>query len=278
MKYFILALATALMPLHAENRIVSLGGAITEIIYALGAGDQIVGLDKTSRYPAETSKRSQVGYARALSPEGVLSLSPNLVICTSEAGPPQSIEHLKNTGIEVLVLPEDHSLEGVKGRIRTIATRLDRKEAGEKLVAKIESAQTQLAAISDARPKTVFLMRHGSQGLMAAGKDTAAHAMLVFAGATNVADTYAGYKPLSAEFLAAAAPEIIVVGQRTLEAMGGMETLLENPALAITPAGRKQQVVAMDDAYLLSFGPRAGNAAVDLAAAIRAWSRHSDNH
>jgi len=199
----------------------------------------------------------------------VLSLKPNLVIGTTEAGPPQTIEHLKNTGVEILIIPEQHSLDGVESKIRAIANRLGLTEAGEKLAAEIEAAKAQLAKIPDTHPKAVFLMARDANGLMAAGQKTAADAMLALAGAKNVAGEYSGYKPLSAEFIAAAAPEVIVVSQRTLDAIGGKETLLKNPALALTPAGKNQQIIAMDDMYLLGFGPRAGQAAIDLAAAIR---------
>jgi len=271
MKYLAIALAVSLLSLHAEEkpRIVSLGGSVTEILYALGAQDQIVGVDLTSQYPVEAAKLPQVGYVRALSPEGILSLRPNLIIGTGEAGPPQTITHLKESGVEVLILPEDHSLEGVAAKIRAIAERLKLKEAGESLVQKIETAKADLAKTVGTHPRAVFLMARDANGLMAAGQKTAADAMLSLAGAKNVAGDYSGYKPLSAEFIAAAAPDVIIVGQRTLDAVGGEENLLKNPALTITPAGKNKRIIAMDDMYLLGFGPRAGDAAIELAAAIR---------
>jgi iron complex transport system substrate-binding protein len=78
---------------HADSlqRLVSVNGSVTEVVYALGAQGQLVGVDTTSKYPPETQKLPNVGYQRQLSAEGVLSLQPSLVLVTEDAGPPTAL-------------------------------------------------------------------------------------------------------------------------------------------------------------------------------------------
>jgi len=257
--------------LRAEQtqRIVSLGSSITEILYAIGAQDQIVAVDSGSLYPEAAKTLPKTGYMRTLSAEGLLSLQPTLIIATSEAGPPQALAYLKDAGVELLILPEKHTLEGVEEKITAIARRLAKTERGQELVDALHLAEKTLAEPVACQPKAVFVSSRGAHGLMAAGTHTAAHAMLMLAGAKNVADSYTGYKPLSAEYLMMASPDVIVTKQRTLDTAGGEEAFLKTPALLETPAGRQKRVVAMDDIYILGFGPRCGQAALDLAGAIR---------
>ena len=77
------------------QRIVSAGGDITEIIYQLGAGDRVIGLDSTSNFPADAAEKAQIGYIRNLAAEGILSLDPDILIAAHDAGPPPAVEQLR---------------------------------------------------------------------------------------------------------------------------------------------------------------------------------------
>ena len=92
------------------KRVVSVGGALTETVYALGAGELLVGSDTTSYYPEAAANSPKVGYQRALSAEGILSLSPDLVIMTDEAGPPPVLAQLNSAGVNMLTLNAGRSL------------------------------------------------------------------------------------------------------------------------------------------------------------------------
>lgn len=265
---FLLSLAVSARAQEA-SRIISLGSSVTEILYAFGAQEQIVAVDTGSQYPEAAKNLPKVGYVRTLSAEGLLSLQPKLIIGTTEAGPPQTLAYLKEAGIELLILPEEHTLEGVEAKITAIGHRLNRNEEAQKCVRQLREVREKLAILPASQPRSVFVSSRGANGLMAAGTDTAAHAMLSLAGAKNVADSYTGYKPLSAEYLTIAEPDVIVTGKRTLETSGGLDAFLKHPALENTPAGKNKRVVVLDDIYLLGFGPRAGQAALDLAEAIR---------
>ena len=133
----------------------------------------------------------------------------------------------------------------------------------EKDIATLRTA----AAGTGERPGVVFLLaRHGGN-LMAAGRDTAAHAMIEASGGRNVCADFSGYKPLSAEIFAAVTPEFVIVS----ESVGGDDAgLVANvPGLGATPAGRELRVIRVDDAAFLGFGPRTPSAATEVAAALR---------
>ncbi|MEX0582565.1 MAG: ABC transporter substrate-binding protein, partial [Sneathiella sp.] len=128
----------------APKRVVSVGGALTEAVYALGAGELIVGSDTTSYYPEAAAASPKVGYQRALSAEGILSLNPDLVLMTDEAGPPPVLAQLKSAGVNMLTLNAGRSLEDVKKNIEVISGALDRKEEGAALIADMTAAEAKL--------------------------------------------------------------------------------------------------------------------------------------
>jgi iron complex transport system substrate-binding protein len=255
----------------AERRIVSVGGGITETIYALGAQTELVGVDTTSLYPAAARALPSVGYARQLSAEGVLSLRPTLVVAGEEAGPPTVLRALEAARVPLEVLDGQHRVEGMLARTRRLATLCGREAAGVVLVQRLQDewrqARERVAqhAKQAPAPRALFILAHGGGALRVAGRDTAADAMLGYAGGINVmAEGFAGYKPLTPEAAVASAPLVLVTSTQGLEAVGGVDALLKSPGLAQTPAGRQRRVVTMDALLLLGFGPRLPQAVAEL--------------
>jgi iron complex transport system substrate-binding protein len=265
----VLALALLAFPATAAERVVALGGAVTETIYALGLSSRIVGADTTSLYPPETARLPKVGYLRSLSAEGILSLTPDLVLAAADAGPASVIAQLRAAGVRLVVLAEGRTPESVVDNIVHVGTALGVEAAAERLAASVREDFARLHAA--AGPSALFLLGVGRGAPMAAGGDTAADAMLGLAGARNVFhDAYRGYKPVSPEAALAAAPAVVVTTTQTVEEAGGREKLLARPEIALTPAGQAGRLVAMDALYLLGFGPRSGRAARELAEALHA--------
>lgn len=248
------------------SRVVTAGGSVTEIVYALGAESRLVGVDQSSVFPEAAMKLPQVGYVRTLASEGVLSLNPTLFISTTEAGPPPAIAQVRETGVPVLLLTSEHSAEGVKRKIRGVAAAFGRNEVGEQLVASLEKDLDEagkLVAATPERPRVMFIYARGQGTLNVAGKKTAADEMIRLAGGVNAFE-YDNYKPLSAESVVAAAPDVILLPSRGLDATGGIEGVLKLPGVAQSPAGRNRRVVALDDLVLLGFGPRMGRGVKEL--------------
>lgn len=257
------------LPTFASERLVVVDGALTEIIYALDQQHRLVGVDTTSQYPTDTSELPSVGYKRALSAEGILSLQPSLVLATDDAGPPEVLTQLQAAGVPVEMIPDEPSVMGLREKIRAVARLLHETAAGEALVTQVDADLHRVQqALSDGEhsPRVLFLLHVGSGTDLSAGQDTAADAVIQLAGGSNVLhDAFSGYKPLSPEAALSAAPEVILLTQRNLEGLGGVDGVLQRAGLASTPAAAQGRIVAMDGLLLLGFGPRLGEAVNELA-------------
>lgn len=252
-------------------RIVSLGGPVTEIVYALGLGERIVAVDVSSTHPPEASRHPNVGYLRAISPEGVASTRPDLVIGTEDAGPPAALDQLRALKIPLVLVPATPSADGARAKIRAVAKALKREASGEALVAALDrdlNAAKARIATSASSPKVLFVYARGQGALSVSGRETAADAMIALAGGVNAVTGYAGYKPLTPEALASASPDVILLTKHGLQSIGGMDGLLAQPGVALTPAARARRIIAIDDELLLGFGPRLGTGVLTLARAI----------
>ena len=252
------------------DRIIAIGGSITEIIYALGAEDRLIAVDSTSMYPAAALERHpDVGYMRSLSAEPVLSVNPDVILAIDDAGPPEVLEQLQAAGVTVLTIPDEPSIEGVYRKIRYVAGVLDREQRGEELINGIDREYREVADVlsrAETRPDVLFLLSFGRGAPLAAGSDTSAHSMISLAGGNNVMAEVSGYKAITPEAVIAAAPEIVVVLQRTFALYGDKEKLFALPELATTPAAREGRLSVFDGLYLIGFGPRTVGAIRDLAA------------
>ena len=253
--------------LAAPARVVAIGGALTETIYALGAEKLLVGNDTTSYYPPAANELPKVGYQRALSAEGILSLSPDLVILTDDAGPPAVLKQLSHAGVQLLKVPAGRSFADVKSTILRVADALDYRAKSTLLIERLEAQVRALESSVATQGKTkqvLFVLQHSGGAALVAGANTSADSMIHLSGADNVVSAYSGYKPLTPEALIALQPDVILVTSQGLEQTGGVEQLLKIPGLAFTPAAKSGHVIAMDALLLLGFGPRSAEAALQL--------------
>lgn len=269
--------AASALAQDAPQRIVSLSGPITEIVYALGEQDRLVAVDSTSLYPAEAQSLSNVGYPRQLSAEPVLSQAPDLILAGEEAGPPATLEQLADAGVRVETVAGEEDVAGVQSKVRQVATILGREEAGARLVEEIaadmERTRALLAEV-ESRPRVLFLLSAEGGAPMAAGEETAAQAIIDLAGGVNAVEGFSGYKPLTPEAALALAPEVILVPQHSVASLGGLETLAARPEFAATPAAQNGRVISMDSLLLLGFGPRTPEAVRELAYALHPELSH----
>jgi iron complex transport system substrate-binding protein len=252
------------------SRIVPLNGDIAEIVWTLGLGANVVGVDTSATYPAEwVEPLPKIGYQRQLSAEGILSLDPTVVIGTENAGPPEVIEQIRDAGVPVVILAIETNLEAPVQKITGVAAALGVADTGEALAAKTQAeidAALALAATATSKPRVAFLYVRGTTTQMIAGEGTDAGVLIAAAGGID-AGAEAGitdYAPITAESLAAAQPDVLLLLTAGLESVGGIDGLLEIPGIAQTPAGQNRAVLDYDDLYLLGLTPRAGQALHDL--------------
>jgi iron complex transport system substrate-binding protein len=253
---------------YDASRIVSIGGSITEILYALGLQQKIVAVDTTSLYPPSALKdKPNVGYMRQLSAEGVLALSPTLIFAIEGSGPPATLDVLKQANVPFVNVPDQFSGDGIINKINLIARDVGAPQRGACLAGVVRS---DLAALDTMRGqihqrvKVAFLLSLANGRPMVAGRATAADGIIAMAGARNAFDAFDGYKPVSDEAIVAARPDAILAMQSGEHALSAA-TVFSQPALAMTPAAKNQTLIAMDGIYLLGFGPRTARAARDLA-------------
>ncbi|HVQ91377.1 MAG TPA: ABC transporter substrate-binding protein [Mycobacteriales bacterium] len=254
-------------------RIVPLNGDIAEIVYALNKGEQVVGTDISATYPADAVKKQKIGYQRSLSAEGILSLKPTLAIGTEEAGPPPVLEQIRSAGVRVEIVPVGTGVDGAATKIRAVAKLLGVEAAGEKLATDVSGAvdaARKRAATATDKPRVAFLYLRGPQTMMIGGRGSRADAMITAAGGVDTGTEAGinGYAQLTAEALAKAKPDVILVLTAGLKSVGGVDGLLKLPGVAQTPAGQARKIIDLDDLYLLGLGPRTGNALNDLVTAL----------
>ena len=246
-------------------RVVCLGGTMTEIVYALGAGGRLVGVDESSTYPPEARELPKVGYYRAFSIEGVASLRPDLVIASDQAGPASALERLRALGVPLLILAAAPRLDALAARIEGVAQALGEDAHGRALIASIRAEVGRATAAP--HPARVLALSQHTGRLMVAGRDTAVDAILALVGATNLGSNQNGYKPIAGEAVAALRPDFILTTRSSLAA-GGVAAFAAQPGIAATPAARGGQIIVIDDLLLLGFGPRVGEAVRQVAAAL----------
>jgi iron complex transport system substrate-binding protein len=251
------------------SRIVSIGGAVTEILYGLGMDKTIVGIDTTSLYPPRAAtEKASVGYMRALSAEGVLGLRPTLIIASEGSGPKETMSVLQAAQIPLVIVPELYTGDGILQKIHVVADAAGVPERGKCMTDQVSAdlgALDSLRSAIHAPKRVMFVLSVVNGRAMAAGHKTAADGIIRMAGAVNVISEYDGYKPISDEAVIAAKPDVILAMEGGGPNPVTADTLFALPAFSATPAAAGKAFVAMDGLYLLGFGPRTARAARDLA-------------
>ena len=256
------------------ERVLAIGGAVTEIVYALGEQDRLVARDSTSTFPPEATGLPDVGYMRALSPEGVLSVEPDLILARANSGPAEAIDVLRAADVRWVTVPDAFTPQGIDESIRIIAEALGVPEKGQALRARLGEDLARADALADGvrdRKRVLFILSMRDDRILASGTGTAAHGIIDLAGAYNAISDFEGYKQLSDEAVIEADPDVILMmkGRGEAQDHGAPNSRITgHPALGATRAAREGAIVRMDGLFLLGFGPRTGEAAMELAKAI----------
>lgn len=243
------------------DRIVSLNGAITETLASMDASGNIVGKDVTSTFPADL-KATNLGHVRSITAESILALKPTVVFGTTKDINPNLNEQLKNANVSLILIDQEYTVDGTKKLITDIATTL-KKDNFQPLLDNISSKIATVKPFAK-KPKVLFIYARGAGNLMVAGKETPLHSMIELAGAENAAAALTDFKPLTPEALLTTNPDVILMFDSGLQSLGGVEGLLKVEGIAATNAGKNKKVVTMDGQLLSGFGPRLGEAVVEL--------------
>lgn len=253
------------------SRIASIGGAVTEIVYALGEDKRLVARDSTSLYPDAALTLPDVGYMRALSPEGVLSVNPTGLLVVAGSGPKEALDVLKKASVAYIEVPDSFDHQGILDKIAVVGKALGADAKAAELSAKVDADLTAAQALTagvTTRKRVLFILSMQGGKILGAGTGTAANGIITLAGAKNALEGFSGYKPLSDESVLTANPDVILMMDRGGDHSVANAELFAHPAIATTTAGKAKALVRMDGGYLLGFGPRTAGAVRDLAASL----------
>jgi iron complex transport system substrate-binding protein len=258
-------------PAKDATRVAVAGGSITEIIYFLGEEKRLIAVDQTSNYPLDALKNlPSLGYVRNLSAEGILSLSPTLVLGEHDMGPIEVLSQLDSVDVEVIRTEETHDVAGILNKVSCVADVLGVREKADFLVAqRLESSVQQLVKIQNSaksrKPRVALVLSFSEGSPIVAGTNTSGHGVLEMSGLENVFSLIEGWKPVSFESMIEADPQFIVLTERSIGMAGGIDKVKENPAIKHTSAARQNRIFSLDGMSMLGFGPRTLDAALSLS-------------
>jgi len=260
---------TEVKPFADPSRLVAVGGSLLEIVYALGEEGKLVARDSTGLYPPEAMALPDVGYMRALSPEGVLAVNPSALLVVEGSGPPEALDVLEKGSIPYATVPDSFSHEGILEKVRVVGAALGVDDKAEALAAKLDSELTAAEAATKDIPeaerlKVLFVISAVDGKIRAAGTGTAANGMIELSGAINPLAGMNGYQTLTDEAILTANPDVVMMMDNTNNA--DLPALLAaNTAMAATPAMQNDRIIRIEGAFLLGFGPRTPAAILEVA-------------
>tara|TARA_Y100001970_G_C14166457_1_gene821570 strand:- start:717 stop:1565 length:849 start_codon:yes stop_codon:yes gene_type:complete len=199
-----------------QERIITIGGSVTDIVFELGYGKHVIATDQSSTIPEEVKNLPQVGYIRAISAEGILSLNPSKIITTTDIGPPNVVEQLKNSGVDLYIFDSPYSFKEITLLVKDIANCINKQEDGIKLNNNLLNIHTTLEEIKnqlDSKQKIVFFMNPSIGSFSAAGSKTKADYLIQYLGGENIfANEFNRYSKVTKENIIKHNPDIILVG------------------------------------------------------------------
>ncbi|MBB1315683.1 hemin ABC transporter substrate-binding protein [Aliivibrio sp. SR45-2] len=253
----------------AQERIISAGSSVTELIYALHAQGKLVAVDVTSRN-SQTEALPKIGYHRQLPAEGLLALQPTRIIGSDEMGPKSTLDLLSQSGTNVNIVNTTPTIEGLLERIDEIAELTQTESQADIIKQKVHQQVNQLEKTipnKAQQKKVLFLLLHEGRAPYVAGKETTVDEIIKLAGAINPASkSLSSFKPLSIEAMIAMQPDVILVSNRSFKKLKGIDNILKSiPTLASTPAGINKAIITINGSALVG---GLGLASLDEAARL----------
>lgn len=256
-----------------SRSIITAGGTVTEIVYELGFGENIIATDITSTYPATMQELPSIGYRNQIKAEGILSLGPDLLLAEEEYLSEDVVAQLRSSGLEIHFFEKPITVEETYQLVAELSDFLDVPESGKKLTDEIKNDIRELETYLDQNknreePSMVFIMTRGEEMVFLAGEETFASSLISMAGARPVAQGFKEFIPLTPEAIVNYNPDYVLLFESGLRSLGGVDGIRKIRGIENTTAFQTNGVLAYDGLYLSGFGPRVGKAALELAKAM----------
>lgn len=253
----------------AEQRIITAGGTITEIVFALGQGQTVIATDSSSNFPQSVNQLPKVGYYRELAAEGVLSMAPTHLFTIEGAGREQALKQIASTGVDVKIYKSPKSMVELADLISTLGSDLNASSKAKQLIKDIQSSLPNVkegAKFDGSKNKSaLYLLSAGSRGLVAAGEETVPDFIFNYAGVKNIASQHLGFKPFNKEYLALEQPDFIVMPAHSVTLKQGRPTVCDEPSLTYLHAIKNCNVLVMDGLLSLGMTTRVADAIKQVA-------------
>lgn len=253
-----------------SSKLVIAGGSLTEIVYDLKEEEKLIAVDVTSNYPLDAKSLPSIGYVRALSTEGLLSLSPSLILGENDMGPPLVLDQLKLVGVDIRIIPEDHSVGGIIDKVNCVSKILGtgsnkKNRLKEKLDENINLLKKSQKKIFSKDTSVMLILNLQGTSPIVAGVATSGDGFIKLLGAKNVMDDFEGWKPVSTESILEKNPDFIIVTKRGMSSFTDEKAFGQHPSLRLTDAAKEQNILAIDGMSMLGFGPRTIETAVTVS-------------
>ena len=255
------------------SRVVVAGGSITEIIYFLNLDKYLTAVDVTSNYPDKAKNLPSIGYVRNLSTEGILSLNPTLFLGENDMGPPIVLEQLKETALDIRIIPEQHSANGILEKVYCVGEimGLEISQIKEKTI-DLNKNVNRLYELTDKgilkSTRVMFVLNMRGNSPIVAGKGTSGNGFISIIGCKNAFDNVQGWKPISEESVLNVNPDYIILPNKDIHKSSTIDNILDNPIFMNTEAGKNKNFIFEDAMAMLGFGPRTLDIAVKIAESI----------
>lgn len=257
-----------------ERRIVSVSKQINEFIYAIGAQHDLVAVDLTSVYPPEIRKLPTVGYHRALSAEGIISMKPTVFLTDGNVGPDAVLDQLKKVGIPITVMDPGSTVDSAQALLTHLGEFFHREQAADSVLAEWKAGMQQLWAdtaswTGKSKPR-VMIIHFGqiANNYLAIKRGSIPDRLIQWAGGVNAVDSVGGMMRLTPELIARAAPDIIIATDVGFDRFGSAEKFATLPGVSLTPAGRNKRIYRIDEQKIMYYGPRTPAAVRELHAML----------
>jgi iron complex transport system substrate-binding protein len=243
-------------------RVVSVSKQINEFLYEIHAESILVGRDLTSVYPPEIKQLTSVGYHRALSAEGIISLRPTMLLTDGNFGPEAVSEQVKKVGIPIVTMTAGKGPEGAQELMARLGKEFHHEQAADSVIAQWKTDMA--AALADTvnwagKPKPRVMIMHMGQianNYLAIRRGSPGDQIIQWAGGVNAIDSVGGMLRLTPEIIAKAAPDIIIATDVGFDRLGSVDKFAELPGVALTPAGKAKRIHRIDEIEVMYFGPR----------------------
>ena len=247
------------------SRVVCVSKQINEFVFDIGAENHIVARDLTSIYPPQITKLPSVGYHRALSAEGIISMKPSLVLTDGNVGPSSVLDQVKKVGIPVKTIPPGNSLDSSEALMHTLGETFGVQPSADSVIAQWKAGMDSIwqdtakfaAEGKGKRPRVMFI-HFGQIGnnYLALKSGQPADQMLRWAGGVNAIDSVGGMSRVTPELIARAAPDVIIATDVGFDRYGSADKFEQLPGVALTPAGKSKRIYRITEQEIMYFGPR----------------------